>query len=435
MKRREYLIKVFRDTKIYYKAEWVFSLFTVVRDSDITLIEEPYDYQIATNDGKYHYYLNSQWNPFEDSPSIDRPLCLVEEGIIVNEQKELTQSYHEFPLKTRLGTFFINHYCLVSALGNKIPYQNGQLSISGLEDIVAKKLKDRVANEPDDPNAIYPDEAIKFSSACSSVSGFSTIANPSATKYTMVPAPGIQEYRKQLLEQYKDKLDDPAIVALIDKRLVEYDKNYQSQDPEGGFYINNKAFDVSRKKLFVMHGLEQPEVSGGKVTLIENSLSEGWDINKLPAMIDSMRDGSYNRGAMTALGGEAVKFIFRIFATTRITEEDCGAKIGLPVTLTDNNIKKYEGNTIILSGKQIKLDSTNMKQYVGQSVMVRSPGMCRTSHSNFCMTCLGEKLRGSENSLAALASEVGSKMLSIFMAKMHGTALTTTQWRWQETIH
>lgn len=170
--------------------------------------------------------------------------------------------------------------------------------------------------------------------------------------------------------------------------------------------------------------------------MIENSLSEGWDIEKLPAMIDSMRDGSYNRGLMTALGGESVKFLFRIFATTRITEEDCGSKLGLPVTLTDENVKRYIGNTIILKDKtQVKLDNTNMKNFIGQSVMVRSPGMCRVGSSNFCMTCLGEQLRGSENSLPALASEVGSKMLSIFMAKMHGTALTTTPWRWQNTIN
>lgn len=436
MKRRDYIIKVFRDTKVYYIAEWVFSLFTVVKDNDTATITTPYDYQIATSDGKYVYFLNEQWHPFEDSPSIERPLCLVEEGIIINSQDELIQPYTEFPLKTRLGTFFLNHYCLVSALGKKIPYQNGTLSISNLENLVVAKLQDKTDENQNKPDIIFPDEAVEFSSACSSVSGFSSIANPSATEYTIQPPPGIKEYREELLNQYRDKLDDPAIIALIDKKLVEYDKAFQAQDPEGGFYIANKAFDVSRKKLFVMHGLEQPEVSGGKKTLIENSLSEGWDIEKMPAMIDSMRDGSYNRGLMTALGGESVKFLFRIFATTRITEEDCGSKLGLPITLTDENVKRYIGNTIILKDKtQVKLDNTNMKNFIGQSVMVRSPGMCRVGSSNFCMTCLGEQLRGSENSLPALASEVGSKMLSIFMAKMHGTALTTTPWRWQNTIN
>lgn len=434
MRRREFIIEAFKQSQMYFRLAWVYSLFTVVKDSDVEFYPNPDPYTIATRDNQYVYYLNNEWHVFEDSPEITRPLVLVEEGIKINNQSELTQPYKEFPLETSLGTFFVNHYCLVYPFGNRIPYQNGKLSISGLESIVASLLKDR-DDKTATPDSIYPEDAKRFMSACGALAGFSTIANPSATPFTIQAAPGIQEYRQQLLEQYKDKLTDPAIIALIDKKLVEYDKAFQAQDPEGGFYIADKAFNVSRKKLFGMGGLEQPEVSGGKPTLIENSLSEGWDVAKLPAMIDSLRDGSYNRGAMTALGGEAVKFIFRIFAATRVTEEDCGSQIGIPTILSDTNINQLEGNTIILPNKQqVKLDKTNMTKYIGQRVLVRTPGTCKTGHSNFCMTCLGEKLRGSENSLSALASEVGSKMLGIFMAKMHGTALITTPWRYQNTI-
>ena len=185
----------------------------------------------------------------------------------------------------------------------------------------------------------------------------------------------------------------------------------------------------------MMGGLEQAEISNGKKVLVEKSLSEGWDIEKLPAMIDSLRDGSYNRGAMTALGGEAVKFLFRIFAATKITEEDCHSQVGIPITLTDENKALYDGNTIILPNKeQVLLKKENINQYLNQPVMVRSTGFCKTGNANFCLTCCGHALKGSENALAAMASEVGSKMLDVFMAKMHGTALETVPWDYKATI-
>lgn len=435
MTRREFLLQAFLH-ECYRYAAWVFSVFSVERDNAIQNYIEPMDYQLAINEGRYVYWLNNQWNEITDAGPVTEPLWFVEEGIEIKNQDELLQPHDTFPFVTRVGTLFVNYYCLGSVFKRRIPYQDGSISISKLESIVASKLIDRKPHEPIIPEAIYPEEAKLFSSACTSLGGFATIANPSATKYTMVPTPGIQELRAKLLEQNKDKLHDPAVIAAIEKELVEYDKAFQAQDPEGGFYINAKAFNVSRKKLYVMHGLEQPEVSDGKTTLITNSLSEGWDPTKLPAMIDSLRDGSYNRGAMTALGGEAVKFIFRIFATTKITEEDCKSTLGIPTLLTKENSKTYMGNTIILANKtQVKLNEKNISSYIGKQVLVRSPGFCKTGNANFCMACLGESLRGSENALAALASEVGSKMLAIFMAKMHGTALVTVPWDIKDTLN
>ena len=246
----------------------------------------------------------------------------------------------------------------------------------------------------------------------------------------MVAPPGIKEFKEQLIAKYKDKLDDPAIVAEIDKQLVEYDRKFQAQDPDGGFLYKPKAFNVSRKKLFLMHGYEQSDMSP-EPDFVPNSLSEGWDIDKLPSMINSLRDGSFNRGAKTALGGEATKFIFRIFATTRIAEEDCGTKIGMRRTVTKADVNKF---IISSNGNNILLTEENIKDFIGKEQVVRSPGFCKTGNANFCLHCLGLNFKGSENALAALASEVGSDMLNIFMSKMHGSQLATTVWKYKETI-
>lgn len=444
MTRNEFILNAFKNSKCYYNASWVFSLFTVLSDKDRLIeLKSPEDtrpYDIGVKDDAYHYFDETQkdWVRISDSPPITRPLYLVDETVDVPSQDDLLQRYETFPFKTRAGNLFVNHYILVSSLGHHvIPYQNGQMDISALENMVAPLISDDVnyIEEGNESTYITPKQAHDFSSACTSLSGFATIACPSASEYTLQPSPGIKEYREELYRQYGDKINDPAIAAMIDKKLVEYDKAHQAKDPDGGFYIDKKAYNVARKKMYVSTGYEQPEVSGGEGRYVKDSYIDGWDPKDLSIMIDSARDGSFNRGAMTALGGEAVKFIFRIFSTTRIVEEDCGTTLGIPRVLDKSNVKLYLGNTIILdNGEQVTLTEANMKDYIGQSVMVRSPGFCKTSHANFCTKCMGEALRGSSDSLASLASEVASQMMYVFMKKMHGVENATVKWDYRKSL-
>lgn len=430
MTKLEFILRAFKESTCYYKAEWVFTLFTVVRNNEVEQIKNLYPFRIGVMNDKYAGYVDDTWIAFDDSPDISSPLFQVDEVITIATKDDIVQNYSTFPFKTRVGNLFVNYYILVSAFGDKVDYQNGSISISALEDLVTARLVDGNEKDANDKHALYVDEVKKFSSACISIAGFSSIATPSASRYTMVAPPGIKEFKDQLIAKYKDKLDDPAIVAEIDKQLVEYDKKFQAQDPDGGFLYKPKAFNVSRKKLFLMHGYEQSDMSPDP-DFVPNSLSEGWDIEKLPSMINSLRDGSFNRGAKTALGGEATKFIFRIFATTRIAEEDCGTKIGMRRTVTKADVNKF---IISPNGNNILLTEENIKDFIGKEQVVRSPGFCKTGNANFCLHCLGLNFKGSENALAALASEVGSDMLNIFMSKMHGSQLATTVWKYKETI-
>ena len=436
MNKRDFILRAFKESTAYYFADWVFSLLTVVADNGRDKYPNPIPFQIASENDVYVVYVDGEWVTITDSPNAsEMPLWHVGDEIVINNQNEIIQPYDTFPFKTKVGNIVLNYYCLVYAFGDRFPFQSGKMDIGAIEKQIGKRLVDDEKGKERDPTKFYPDEVKKFQSAVQSTAGFSSINNPGATEYTMQPPPGLKEFKQQLLDKYKDHLDDPSYIALIDKALVEFDKAWIAQDPEKGFYQSDKAFEVSRKRLFTMYGLESPEISNGKKELITTSLSDGWDVEKMPIMIDSLRDGSYNRGAMTALGGEAVKFIFRIFAATRIAEQDCGSKVGEPMVLTPALSIKYIGNTIILpTGKQVKLDNTNMKDYLGKHVIMRSPGFCHTHNSSYCLTCLGDSLKESVNSLAALASDVGSDMLYVFMKKMHGTALKTQLWKYTETI-
>lgn len=157
--------------------------------------------------------------------------------------------------------------------------------------------------------------------------------------------------------------------------------------------------------------------------LITTSLSEPSDPKNFPVEADEIRHGSYSRGKMTALGGVAVKDAYRAFAATEIIKEDCGSQMGYPETLDKDNIKSYIGGYLIHKGKLHHLTEENQNEFIGQSVLIRSPAFCKADQSGraFCLKCFGDQLKGHEKSLASYAAEISSVMNTRFMKDMHGS--------------
>ena len=61
-----------------------------------------------------------------------------------------------------------------------------------------------------------------------------------------------------------------------------------------------------------------------KPVLIKNSLDQGLDITNFSIQVNSLRNGAYSRGALTALAGADVDLIGRIFQNVRILADFCG---------------------------------------------------------------------------------------------------------------
>lgn len=330
---------------------------------------------------------------------------------------------------TLIGNLLFNYVALVYAFGAKIPFQTGKVKIPRLE----KMIVDRLVDDAIDPSQessefIYVRELKKYLKAMSAMAGYATLCVPAATPRTLLPHPDAKALRIKLINQYKDQLHDPAKVAIITKALEELDRQWNAEDPDGGFYQSNKQFEVIRMKMYGIYGMEQNFRDGG-YTLIEKPLIDGWDLTKLPAMADALRDGSYNRGAETALGGYEVKTILRTMSGSVISQPDCGVSWGMDWVLTQDVIDSFIGHTIVLDDlTQVKLTVENKGGYVGRAVQVRTPAFCRTGNNNFCLTCFGDFIKDKQQALGVVASELGSRLLLLFMKKMHGSALKTVKY-------
>lgn len=410
----------------YVKKDWIYRIFSVVRQDN----KPPYPYKVDYLDSIVGGWVpvgdELIFNPFPEHPS-NTPLFQLLDRVDVTPDDIPNM---ETEANTTCGNLLVNWMVLVYSFGNKIPFMLGKISAKDIENIVEKRLiaddDNPVSSKVKDP--IYVSEWVKCAGALGQVAGLSSLCVPSATAKAITPPPGIVEFRKELYERFQGKLNDPATIAEIDRLMVEFDKAWLGDDDIVNFYIKGKSYDVIRKKLFLSVGLEVGFSDDGEFDIVPRSLYEGWDMDKLPTMVNTLREGSYSRGAMTAMGGWSVKFFYRIMQNAKIGEEDCQSKEGVKRRLTEQNIKHLSGYYYVKNGKTHPFTEEFLKANVGNYVTMRSPMYCYTEGSGYCQRCLGDTNSETPTGLGALAAEVGSQFMLWRMGAMHGSSLKTARY-------
>lgn len=384
-----------------------------------------YPYRLISVDGQYAFHdpETREVILIEDSP-VTEPLLYVREAIPVKAGEVMNVKED---LETTCGRLLYNYLAIIHPFGDAIDFVNQKTSLPSLEKTIVAKLEESENVSVREPGKVYVDQLDDYYRGTGMLGGLNTISVPSATERTLTPAPGYEKVLNELLEKHKDELNDPVVLAAIWKQIEEIDRKYIAEDPDGGFYQSDKYFNVVRKKMLYMYG-EEAKFDGTGIEFIERPLRKGIDISKLPTMVNSLRDGSHNRGAMTALGGEAAKDIFRAGTGSKINQDDCGTTNGLILYIYPGEEDKFVGNTIIEKGKSILIDDSNKAMLSGKVITLRSPSYCE-SEGGTCIACMGQFIRGKESSITLLLGEAGNEMMSRFMAKMHGTALQTVKIR------
>lgn len=326
---------------------------------------------------------------------------------------------------TTYGNALVNQMILVYPFGRKIGFMTGAMSIGAIEKIIQRRWDDNgtVEGLTPDKQPLFTREYHLFNEAVGQLPGLNQLCVPSATRKTMTADPNMIKRRDELLLEHKDQLHDPVVLSRILDELTKMDRAWMKGDPGDRFYFKAKSYDVVRLKVFIMQGISSGFGEAGD--LIPTSLDEAWDISKLPAMVNQLRDGSFSRGAQTALGGVEVKFNNRIFQNSTVAEDDCGAKRGITVRMTSDKLPYYIGNYRLVNGTPKLLSEEELKTLVGQTLQVRSPLYCHTEGANFCTKCIGEAIASTPEALSAYAASIGSTFLSLFMAAMHGKSMKT----------
>lgn len=331
-------------------------------------------------------------------------------------------------MDTTLGRLVF--YCITRLypFDGKLPFLNKKHDNKTTEMEIAKLLTDDVdPGDEEEPSKVYVREYLKFTEAAGMYLASTTqLFTPAATKKTLTVNPAIRKRRDELIELNHGKLTDPAVIAGMKRELLQMDKDDLKDDPGADYLIGYKSFNIIRMKTLIMHGEENAFGDGTQVTFIPTSIDEGMNLDYFPDYVNSGREGSFNRGYQTMLGGEAFSFLSRIFQNTAITEEDCGRRVGRRIFIPVSTAKEYVGYFVITDDKRlIETTEENIGQFAGKKVTLRSAMYCGTGGGNYCATCMGRSNARFPKALGTMGADFGSLILLMFMGKAHATELKT----------
>ena len=438
MTKYEYFIKAL-NAGLDKKRWWVLSAFSAVErelfDPEKHLKQEPYKLYKDFEGMLLFLDENENLHSIAEVSGSDDPLYSFLESVDLKPGDIPNHTEDKSTISTTYGNILVNHLLLCYPFGNTYPFITGQVNIKDIE----KYILDNLIDDPEDDSLpfmapdgkIYVRQYLMFAEYAQSIVAYTELCVQSVTPKSLQGHPKARETRDRLLEENKDRLNDPVVVAKITEELVNLDREWLEDDPSMKFYgaKDAKYFGKVRPKTFYIGGAESAFSDGSEVTLIAKSLEEGIDTDNYPALINSLRYGSYNRGHQTQLGGETAKTIYRMMGNASIVEDDCGVKFGIRFTLYPEYASRYVGFNQIVNGKLEITTPESLQAYYGKEIEIRSPFHCQTQGRNVCKACMGPVLSEQPNGLASASANTGGVFLSLFLASMHGTVHKTQEWK------
>ena len=398
------------------KRDWLIDLLTICSRTVIDITDPPdglYEGQIVLIDDQICGITSIDPIEYEVlSTTKDKALLgiydkfTLQPGDIANNDKKI---------ETTVGRFILNYTLLAQPFGDIFPYINSQTKVSKIEDMIVQaglsnKITVSQVKEGYLTNLYY-------------IGHFTELWVPSYSDAAIIPNPIVIKRRDELIEKYKDQMDDPIIMTKIEDELIALLKEQLKDDPSYGFYgVKSKSLDTCIKRMMIAGGVVQYEENGEvKYTFVKNSLDDEWDKNMMHIYCNEVRKGIHGRSVKTAEGGTIVKQILRQFQDTVVLSGDCGTKKTYDVVLTEENKEALMHANIVTPNGIVSLKDDIVDKYLGKKIRLRSPLYCKAKNG-FCEVCMGDlmKIRDTKY-VATIVSRVGSAFLSNSMKLVHGT--------------
>lgn len=340
-------------------------------------------------------------------------LCLRNSKITL-QKGQIANYKGESELHTTTGRLLLNYTILVDPFGDVIPYINEAWNIGRIEETIFEHLR---------AETFTVDQIKHYSRNLHWIGHFTELAVPSFTERSLTIDPKIIARRDELYKIHRKEIEsgNATVMNQIEAELIAMDRASLKGDVSTLFYDrDDKSYEVHRKAMLIMGGMV-PKFGEKGYGFIERSLEEGWDVKDFPTICNEVRRGSFARAKETATGGVETKFVIRIFQSTKIIEEDCGSTNYLHVNLTKDMAKKYLYRSILVDGKLITLENENLSEYIGKTVLMRSPLYCHT-HDGYCFTCMGGLFKAIDQELLSMvAVGISSSFTKAALKSKHGS--------------
>ena len=354
--------------------------------------------------------------------NIPQPFIKLHNNIILNPG-EMENFKGSKPIVTSPGMMVLNQRLFVESFGDIYPYQEPEIKVDDLDKLLVTLLTG---------DKITVSQAHDFQTNAYDIGFFGELCNKSFTVKSFTTHPDIPARRKERLDAMTpEEKKDPIKLAQLEKELGDMDKEYLQGDDAQLFHDaqGGKSYDVHRKKMFIMVGAIPSFTDKGEASFsfIPQALTEGWTKESFPTIVNEIYKGSYDRGKETAKGGELTKYVLRVYQDLGVTALDCGTKQGSIVELLDNPKDKvnqqYLGRILVKTGAPVTQE--DLVTYAGKYIEIRDPLFCETTNG-VCYKCMGKPFEDiQETDIGAYILDVSSGIMMISMKNMHGTAIST----------
>lgn len=422
MNRTDFYLKAIA-AKAHYDRDWVIRAFSRTVEDPEAWKERPAPWRVVQQpQGIFFVNEKMELEKIDDAKSNE---ALFRPDMILEVPPNYFEHWPQGGDTTPCNLLF-NATALWPSVGGRYGYMNSEFNFEKLQSRFTE-MQDDPANPADRKEGVlYVSDYKKFCNALIYLEEFTQLFTVSITLKAVTPPPGVKEFKAKLLEKYKDNLNDPLTQTKIYKEIVAFAKEHLKGDPSERFLISGKSLDVIYRKLFLIFGAEPGlDTSTTEMPLIKNSLSEGWELERLPDMINTSRAGSYDRGSETELGGVVAKWLERATANVRVVYQDCGSKLYKLVSVNEENVHRLVGKYLVDTPPKMVESEDEARSYLGKVVRQRAPHFCNLPNTDYCHICLGRNLSANPDAPSIAANSYGGNFLGMFLASMHAKELKT----------
>jgi hypothetical protein len=241
------------------------------------------------------------------------------------------------------------------------------------------------------------------------------------------PLPEVEKRKAELIEKNKDALaaGNIDVMTQISDELVAYAKELLEDDPGMDLYLSGDLdFGNNYKNNAIVKGAVANKITG-EFDFIGTSFMDGMDPKDIPAHANSILASQYPASIATADAGYLGKKLLALLQMMEIDEPgtDCGTKHLIPVKITKGNKKMMVYSWIDNgAGQLMMLDDNNINQYIGKTVMMRSPMTCTSE--KICSKCAGQLfyMLGAKNA-GLFATQISHADLNLALKAKHNSLI------------
>lgn len=343
--------------------------------------------------------------------------------------------YNNQSEKTTVGRYIFNLFVLSPKLITLIGYHNNTMGKGGIGDLEGELSKLLLNDE------IVSEDMFEYYNKTQWL-GFSLakFLNSSLTYDLLVPTKSIEEKKKELIVKYEKAIatGDVVEISKMEKELIAFAKNEVKDVPDIQIYESGGrgSFGNNYKNTSLLRGGMKNLADPTKVKVSTSSLVDGIPSEEMGYYADLITQASYSRAVGTREGGYEGKKLAAALQSIIVDEQgsDCGTSLTKKMLITKDNKDLFMYRYIVEKGKLVILDETNMNNYVGKYVDLRTPLYCK--NDKYCSKCAGELYNklGISN-VGLLTTRIGTSLLNASLKQFHDMTLKNIEINIEDYIH